>query len=197
MVPGNFCVCSVSQLRTTLFDPWSIAYQAPLAMGFSRQKYWRGCHFLLWGIFPNPRIKPAFPVSPALTGGFFTTVPPGKPEKFLRLGREGNTASTLLAEKLIIWALSHIGSRTSRQSPCYKEAIPPREAVCRHSGLQSSSPSQGTRHDWMTIWWFQPQAVERPISFQLYRLRPQTPWNGDKLSSTVANQILDVQTHEH
>ena len=40
-----------------------------------------GCHFLLQGnpgILPNPGIKPASPVSPALTGGFFTTEPPGK-----------------------------------------------------------------------------------------------------------------------
>ena len=34
------------------------------------------CHFLLWGDLPHPGIKPA---SPALTGGFFITEPPGKP----------------------------------------------------------------------------------------------------------------------
>ena len=61
-----------------------------------------GCHFLLWGIFPNPRIKPAFLVSPAVAGGFFTTVPPGKLEKHLKVGHEGNTTSRSLAEKLII-----------------------------------------------------------------------------------------------
>ena len=31
--------------------PWTIACQAPLSTGFSRQEYWRGCHFLLQGIF--------------------------------------------------------------------------------------------------------------------------------------------------
>ena len=30
---------------------WTIAYQVPLSMGFSRQEYWSGCHFLLQGIF--------------------------------------------------------------------------------------------------------------------------------------------------
>ena len=30
---------------------WTIAHKAPLSMGFSRQEYWRGCHFLLQGIF--------------------------------------------------------------------------------------------------------------------------------------------------
>ena len=38
-----------------------------------------GCHFLLQGDLPNPGIKPASLVSPALAGGFFTAVPPGKP----------------------------------------------------------------------------------------------------------------------
>ena len=32
--------------------PRSVACQAPQSMGFSRQEYWTGCHFLLQGIFP-------------------------------------------------------------------------------------------------------------------------------------------------
>ena len=31
--------------------PWAVAHQAPLLMGFLRQEYWSGCHFLLQGIF--------------------------------------------------------------------------------------------------------------------------------------------------
>ena len=30
---------------------WTVAYQAPLSVEFSRQEYWMGCHSLLWGIF--------------------------------------------------------------------------------------------------------------------------------------------------
>ena len=33
------------------------------------------------GDLPNPEIEPESPASPTLTGGFFTTVPPGKPYK--------------------------------------------------------------------------------------------------------------------
>ena len=34
--------------RVWLFaTPWTVAYQDPQSMGFSRQKYWSGCHFLL------------------------------------------------------------------------------------------------------------------------------------------------------
>ena len=37
-----------------------------------------GCRFLLQGDHPDPGIKPVSLVSPALLGGFFTTVPLGK-----------------------------------------------------------------------------------------------------------------------
>ena len=48
---------------------WTVAYQAPLSMGFPRQEYWSDFHFLLQRIFPTPGIKSAFP---ALPGGSFT-----------------------------------------------------------------------------------------------------------------------------
>ena len=32
----------VAQSSLTLATPWTAAYQAPLSMGFSRQKYWSG-----------------------------------------------------------------------------------------------------------------------------------------------------------
>ena len=37
---------------------WTVASQAPLYMGFSRQGYWRGCHFLLQGIFVTQELNP-------------------------------------------------------------------------------------------------------------------------------------------
>ena len=51
--------------------PWTVAHQAPLSMGFSRQEYWSGLLCPPPGDLPNPGIKPASPMSP--TGGFFTT----------------------------------------------------------------------------------------------------------------------------
>ena len=38
--------------------PWTVAHQAPLSMGFSRQGYWSGCHFPLQGIFPTQGLNP-------------------------------------------------------------------------------------------------------------------------------------------
>ena len=59
--------------------PQSVAYEAPLSMGFSRQEYWSGLPFPPLQDLPNPGIEPTSPASPALAGGFFTTEPPGKP----------------------------------------------------------------------------------------------------------------------
>jgi len=69
-------VLSCVQLFAT---PWTVARQAPLSMGFYRQEYWSGLLFSSPGDLPDPGIKPEFPVSPALTGRFFTTGPLGKP----------------------------------------------------------------------------------------------------------------------
>ena len=54
--------------------PWTVARQAPLSMGFSRQEYWSSCHFLLQGIL-DPRIEPRFPT---LQPDVLPSEPPGK-----------------------------------------------------------------------------------------------------------------------
>ena len=50
--------------------PWTVAHQAPLSMGFSRQEYWNGLPFLSPGDHSDPEMES---VSPALAGRFFTT----------------------------------------------------------------------------------------------------------------------------
>ena len=62
---------------------WTVAHQASLSMGFSRQESWSGVPFPSPGDLPDPGIEPT---SPALVGGFFTTEPSGKPT-------EGNRSS--------------------------------------------------------------------------------------------------------
>ena len=52
---------------------WTIAHQAPLSMGFSRQEFWSGLLCPLPGDLPDPGIEPASSAAPALTGGFFIT----------------------------------------------------------------------------------------------------------------------------
>ena len=68
-------VKSLSHVR--LFaTPWTVAHQAPLSMGFSRQEYWSGLPFPSPGDLPNPGIEP---MSPALQADALTSEPPGKP----------------------------------------------------------------------------------------------------------------------
>ena len=56
--------------------PWTVAYQAPPSMEFSRQEYWSGLLFPSPGDLPNLGIKPT---SPALHADSLPSEPPGKP----------------------------------------------------------------------------------------------------------------------
>ena len=69
----HVCVLSRVQCYVT---PWTVAYQAPLPMAFSRQEHWSRLPFSSPGDLSNPGIKP---VSPTLADGFFTDEPLGKP----------------------------------------------------------------------------------------------------------------------
>ena len=51
----------VTESYLTLATPWTVACQAPLSMGFSRQVYWSGWPFPSPEDFPNPGIKPGSP----------------------------------------------------------------------------------------------------------------------------------------
>ena len=61
--------------------PWARASQGPLFMGFPRQEYWTGLPFPTQRDLSNPGIELQSPESLALAGKFFTTAPPGKPQK--------------------------------------------------------------------------------------------------------------------
>ena len=66
------------QLFATL---WTIAHQAPLSMGFSRQEYWSGLPFPSQRDLPNPGIEPGSPGStgsPASQADALPSEPPGK-----------------------------------------------------------------------------------------------------------------------
>ena len=69
--PLPLCACMLSCFSCVRLyvTPWTVAHQAPLSMGFSRQEYLSGLPCPPPGDLPDPRIKP---VSPTLAGGFFT-----------------------------------------------------------------------------------------------------------------------------
>ena len=58
--------------------PWTVTYQAPPSMGFSRQECWTGLPFPSPGYLPDPGIKPG---SPALQAEALPSEPPGTPNK--------------------------------------------------------------------------------------------------------------------
>ena len=66
---GSVCVLSRVRLFVT---SGTVARQAPLSMGFSRQGYWSGLPCPPPGHLPHPGMEPTSLMSPELTGGFFT-----------------------------------------------------------------------------------------------------------------------------
>ena len=69
--------CIVSLSRIQLFvTPQTVAYQAPLSMGLSRQEYWSGLPFCSPGDLPDPGIKPR---SPALEADSLPSELEGRP----------------------------------------------------------------------------------------------------------------------
>ena len=67
--------CSVMSHSAT---PWTVACQAPLLMGFSRQEYWSELPFPSPGNLPDPGIEPR---SPALQAYSLLTELQGKPQR--------------------------------------------------------------------------------------------------------------------
>ena len=65
----------IAKLCRNLVTPWTVAWQAPLSMRFSRQEYRRGLPFPSPGGFPELRIKTW---SPALQADSLPTQLPGK-----------------------------------------------------------------------------------------------------------------------
>ena len=64
--------------RVRLFaTSWTEAYQALVSMEFSMEEYWSGLPFPTPGDLPNSAIEPASRASPAFSGRYFTTEPPG------------------------------------------------------------------------------------------------------------------------
>ena len=78
------CVCTCTHLL-------SCVQQALLSMGFPRQEYWSGFPFPPPGDLLDPGIEP---LSPALVGRFFTTLPPGKQERYIKQKQYSSVITT-------------------------------------------------------------------------------------------------------
>ena len=69
------CICarSVSSVVSNSVAPWTVADQAPLSMGFSRQEYWSGLPCPPSGDLPNPGIEP-YTSNVSCIGKWFFTI---------------------------------------------------------------------------------------------------------------------------
>ena len=70
------CCCLVA-VSFSFATTWTVAHQASLSMGFSRQEHWSGLPFPSPGDLPDPEIEPR---SPALQVDSLLSGPPGKPQ---------------------------------------------------------------------------------------------------------------------
>ena len=61
--------------------PWTVAHQAPLSMGFSRQEYWSGVPCPPPGDLRDPGVESRSPKSLTWQAGSLPVEPPGKPYK--------------------------------------------------------------------------------------------------------------------
>ena len=56
--PSHACMPAQFSCVRLFMTLWTVAYQAPLSMGFSRQEYWSGLPCPSPGDLPNPGIEP-------------------------------------------------------------------------------------------------------------------------------------------
>ena len=68
----HVCILSHSVVSDSVM-PWTVARQAPVSMGFSRQENWSGLPCPPPGDLPNPAMEHMSLTSPAVAGGLFTT----------------------------------------------------------------------------------------------------------------------------
>ena len=72
--------CPVGSVMFNSATSWTVALQAPVSMGFSRQEHWSGLPCSPPRDLLDPGIKPASPTTPALQVDSLPTGPPGKPK---------------------------------------------------------------------------------------------------------------------
>ena len=103
--------CVSAQLLNCVLscDSTGCSRQAVLFMTFSKQEYWSGLLFPTPNYLPNPGVKPASPVSPALAGRCFTTEPPWKSQRWLGEGLCWNHQCAGLEP----WADDNLGPQVS------------------------------------------------------------------------------------
>ena len=126
----HMLVCILSHFRCVrLFvTPLTVARQAPVSMGFSRQEYWSGLPFSPPGIFPTQGSS----LHLALADGFFTTEPPKKlnsVSQFIKILLDIHFPNSHNKFIDFIHILQTRKLRLRRRIPCWAKPLTPQPAV--------------------------------------------------------------------
>ena len=136
--------CSVTSVLSDSAMLWTVAHQATLSMGFSREEQWSGFPFPIPGDLPNPGTEPVSLVSPALPGRFFTTEPQGKPTP--SLGDFKNQHQQPFFQRL------HFAPSGANNTQVFDSQASPLSQGCElglsgvEGGHQASKPQGGNSH---------------------------------------------------
>ena len=123
--------------------PWTVARQAPLSVGFSRQEYWNGLPCPPPGDFPDPEIEPTSLMSPALAGVFFTTNATWEAPKRII---DANILLQIIKSKsnpkldIIRLILGFPGGSAGKESPCNAEDLGLNPGLRRSPGEGNGYP---------------------------------------------------------
>ena len=96
---GKVKVKLLSRVRLSV-TPWTVAYQAPPSIGYSRQEYWRGLPFPFPGNLLDPGIEPG---SPAFQADALTSEPPGKPRQNKAPRKDAHVQIPGACERHVTW----------------------------------------------------------------------------------------------
>ena len=124
--------CLVTKSCLTLATPWTVACQAPLSVGFSKQEYWSGLPFPSPGDVPDPGIEPG---SPALQANSLPTELWGKPLYPLDVSNSNHLLQAVTANYV---------SRHSQVSPRgkSKSALIENHEVIKMIEIEEQNPSR-------------------------------------------------------
>ena len=105
---GTMCLyacvhAKLLQSCLTLVTLWTVACQAPLSLGFSRQEYWSGLPCPPAGDLPDPGIEPGSFIFLMSAGGFFTSEPPRKLLQRGLMGQNPGALNAVTKDQVLHW----------------------------------------------------------------------------------------------
>ena len=131
--------------KSLFATPWTVAHQAALSMGFSRQEYWSGLPFPLPGDHPDPGTKPSSLMSPAIPGGSFTTSATWEAihDKYRGRGSGQGQSEQFFGAIMPLWGTDGTQLVEAEQTPRWHQSRLVRGCKCRclsSAGMLSSTP---------------------------------------------------------